>query len=130
MGHFDGLDVSVKEISVCIVDDTGRIVREVKLASEPKHTVIYRQSARSAFRIGRELWKDMSCYLRESAYWRPRLLLQHPPNSRPIRSESNWLELGTLSRPLPCGRTASDWTPLAQTPAVVICSMRLGVSHT
>jgi hypothetical protein len=28
MDHFAGLDVSVKETSVCIVDDTGRIVRE------------------------------------------------------------------------------------------------------
>ena len=36
MDHFAGLDVSVKETSVCIVDDTGRIVREVKLASEPE----------------------------------------------------------------------------------------------
>ena len=35
MEHFAGLDVSVKETSVCIVDDTGKIVREVKLASEP-----------------------------------------------------------------------------------------------
>jgi transposase len=36
MDHFAGLDVSVKETSVCIVDDTGKIVREVKVASEPK----------------------------------------------------------------------------------------------
>ena len=36
MDHFAGLDVSVKETSVCIVDDTGRIVREAKVASEPK----------------------------------------------------------------------------------------------
>jgi len=35
MDHFAGLDVSVKETSVCIVDDTGRIVREAKVASEP-----------------------------------------------------------------------------------------------
>jgi hypothetical protein len=35
MDHFAGLDVSVKETSVCIVDDTGRIVREVRVASEP-----------------------------------------------------------------------------------------------
>ena len=35
MEHFAGLDVSVKETSVCIVDDTGKIVREVKVASEP-----------------------------------------------------------------------------------------------
>jgi hypothetical protein len=36
MYHFAGLDVSVKETSICIVDDTGRIVREVKVASEPE----------------------------------------------------------------------------------------------
>ena len=36
MDHFAGLDVSVKETSVCIVDDTGKIVREVKAASEPE----------------------------------------------------------------------------------------------
>ena len=36
MDHFAGLDVSVKETSVCIVDDTGRLVREVKVASEPE----------------------------------------------------------------------------------------------
>jgi hypothetical protein len=36
MDHFAGLDVSVKETSVCIVDDTGRIVRETKVASEPE----------------------------------------------------------------------------------------------
>jgi transposase len=35
MDHFAGLDVSVKETSVCIVDETGKIVREVKVASEP-----------------------------------------------------------------------------------------------
>ena len=36
MDHFAGLDVSVKETSVCIVDDTGRVVREAKVASEPE----------------------------------------------------------------------------------------------
>ena len=36
MDHFAGLDVSVKETSVCIVDDTGKIVREVKVVSEPE----------------------------------------------------------------------------------------------
>jgi predicted NBD/HSP70 family sugar kinase len=35
MDHFAGLDVSVKETSLCIVDGTGKIVREVKVASEP-----------------------------------------------------------------------------------------------
>ena len=36
MDYFGGLDVSVKDTSVCIVDDTGGIVREVKVASEPE----------------------------------------------------------------------------------------------
>jgi transposase len=35
MDHCAGLDVSVNETSVCIVDDSGRIIREVKVASEP-----------------------------------------------------------------------------------------------
>ena len=36
MDQFAGLDVSVKQTSVCIVDDTGKIVREAKVASEPE----------------------------------------------------------------------------------------------
>src|SRR3974377_671613 len=36
MEHFGGLDVSVKETSVCMGDGTGGIVREVKVASEPE----------------------------------------------------------------------------------------------
>jgi transposase len=36
MDHFVGLDVSVKQTSVCIVDEVGKIVREVKVASEPE----------------------------------------------------------------------------------------------
>ena len=36
MEHFAGLDVSVNETSICIVDETGRIVRELKVASEPE----------------------------------------------------------------------------------------------
>jgi transposase len=36
MDYFAGLDVSVKETSLCIVDDAGRIVREVRVVSEPE----------------------------------------------------------------------------------------------
>jgi len=36
MDYSAGLDVSVKDTSVCIVDDTGKIIREVKVASEPE----------------------------------------------------------------------------------------------
>jgi hypothetical protein len=38
--HFAGLDVSVKATSVCIVDDTGKVVREVKVASEPEALLV------------------------------------------------------------------------------------------
>ena len=37
MDHFGGLDVSVKETSVCIVDETGKIVREVSCALDTVH---------------------------------------------------------------------------------------------
>jgi hypothetical protein len=35
MERFAGIDVSLKDSSVCVVDATGRIVREAKVASEP-----------------------------------------------------------------------------------------------
>jgi transposase len=36
MEHYAGLDVSIKETSVCVIDDTGRVVREVKVPTEPE----------------------------------------------------------------------------------------------
>ena len=55
MDHFAGLDVSVKETSVCIVDDTGRILREVKVASEPEALLqVLRNPAYCFKRIGLE----------------------------------------------------------------------------
>jgi transposase len=36
MKHYAGLDVSIKETSVCIVDGTGQVVREIKVATEPE----------------------------------------------------------------------------------------------
>ena len=36
MEHYAGIDVSLELSSVCVVDATGRIVREVKVASEPE----------------------------------------------------------------------------------------------
>ena len=54
MDHFAGLDVSVNETSVCIVDDTGRIVREVKVASEPEALLAVLNSGHRFKRIGLE----------------------------------------------------------------------------
>jgi transposase len=36
MDHYAGIDVSLEMSSVCVVDATGRIVREAKVASEPE----------------------------------------------------------------------------------------------
>ena len=55
MDHFAGLDVSVKETSVCVVDGTGKIVREVKVASEPNSLLAVLKNPACRFkRIGLE----------------------------------------------------------------------------
>ncbi len=41
MEHFAGIDVSLELSSVCVVDATGRIVREAKVASEPEALVAW-----------------------------------------------------------------------------------------
>jgi transposase len=55
MEHFAGLDVSVNETNICIVDDSGRIVREAKVASEPDALVeVLKTGAYHFKRIGLE----------------------------------------------------------------------------
>ena len=39
MKHYAGLDVSIKETSVCIVDEVGRVCREMKVPSHPEDLV-------------------------------------------------------------------------------------------
>ena len=60
MDHFAGLDVSVKATNVCIVDDTGKIVREVKVASERGALLAVLKSP--AYHFKSELdWKPGRC---------------------------------------------------------------------
>src|SRR6516165_8617502 len=55
MNYFAGLDVSAKDTSVCIVEGTGKIVREVKVASEPQGLLAVLSNATYRFkRIGLE----------------------------------------------------------------------------
>ena len=35
MDHYVGLDVSVRDTSVCVVDETGKLLKEAKLPTEP-----------------------------------------------------------------------------------------------
>ena len=41
MEHYAGLDVSLEQTSVCVVDAQGQVVREAKVASEPEALVRY-----------------------------------------------------------------------------------------
>ena len=55
MDHFAGLDVSLEQTSVCVVDATGKIVREAKVASEPEALVrFFDQLGFPVVRIGLE----------------------------------------------------------------------------
>src|SRR6202046_1543375 len=55
MDYFARLDVSVKETSICIVDAVGKLVREVKVASEPEVLLQVLMTPDQAFkRIGLE----------------------------------------------------------------------------
>jgi transposase len=55
MTHFVGLDVSVKETSVCVVDDTGKVIWEQKVPTEPADIIALLASLGVSFgRIGIE----------------------------------------------------------------------------
>ena len=55
MDHYAGIDVSLECSSVCVVDASGKIVREGKVASEPEALIAYFGSLRlSVVRIGLE----------------------------------------------------------------------------
>src|SRR5436853_2546195 len=55
MQHYVGLDLSVKQTSVCIVDKAGRVIREVKVATEPAAILaVLTEEALAIERIGLE----------------------------------------------------------------------------
>jgi transposase len=55
MGYFVGLDVSVKETSVCVVDDAGKVILEQKVPTEPADIIALLTSLGVSFcRIGIE----------------------------------------------------------------------------
>ena len=55
MKHYVGLDISVKDTSVCIIDAGGKICDETKVASHPDDLVaILKDQAWSIERIGLE----------------------------------------------------------------------------
>jgi transposase len=66
MDHFAGLDVSVKETSGCIVDDTGRLVREVKVVSEPE--TLLAALNRCDIKVQRRKHTQILCCHRDGAF--------------------------------------------------------------
>jgi transposase len=40
MPYFAGLDVSLEETAICVVDETGRIIKEARAASEPPALIV------------------------------------------------------------------------------------------
>ena len=55
MEYFAGLDVSLEETAICIIDDTGLIVREARIASEPEALVaFFRAFGMAMKRVGLE----------------------------------------------------------------------------
>src|SRR4051794_1238956 len=55
MDHYAGIDVSLERSSVCVVDATGRIIRETKVASGPEALVrFFRELGLPLTRVGLE----------------------------------------------------------------------------
>ena len=44
MYHYAGIDVSLECSSVCLVDGTGKILREARVASEPEALITWLRS--------------------------------------------------------------------------------------
>jgi len=67
MVHYVGLDVSLKQTSICVVSETGAVVREGVVDSDPQAIAAFvRSKARGAVRIGLEsgptatwLWTEL-----------------------------------------------------------------------
>jgi transposase len=56
MQHYVGLDLSVKETSVCIIDKAGKVIREVKVATKPVPILaVLTEEALAIERIGLEV---------------------------------------------------------------------------
>ena len=78
MEHYAGIDVSLERSSVCVVDATGKIVREAKVASEPDALVrFFRELGVPLARVGLEAGPLSQCWLRLA-----RLIADHGADRR------------------------------------------------
>ena len=64
MEHFVGLDVSVRETSLCVVDHAGKIVKEARVPTEPEAIVALLGKGRFApTRVGLEAGPEQRRHL-------------------------------------------------------------------
>ena len=54
MEHYAGIDVSLESSSICVVDGSGRIIREAKVSSEPEALISWFSGGFDLARIGLE----------------------------------------------------------------------------
>ena len=84
MVHFAGLDVSVQETSVCVVDDAGKVILEQKVATEPADIIALLASLGVRFgRIGIEAG-PLSQWLVNALVCDPIKMMIRPP------AQSDW----------------------------------------
>lgn len=123
MYHYAGIDVSLECSSVCLVDGTGKILREAKVASEPKALIAwFRSQALSLERIGLEagpLSQWLYAALRDAGFAVELLETRHVRDAfkaMPVKSDRNdargiaqLMRLGWF-RPVHCKSIAAQET--------------------
>ncbi len=85
MEHYAGIDVSLESSAVCVIDATGRVVCEGKVATEPETLIDWLRQSDVAFaRIGLEagpLSQWLYAGLREAGFAIELLETRHVPRS-------------------------------------------------
>ena len=96
MNHYAGIDVSLESSSLCIVDGTGKILRETKVASEPEALIAwFRALGLVVERIGLEAGPLSQCLyaaMREAGLAVELLETRHVRDafkSMPVKSDRN-----------------------------------------
>ena len=96
MYHYAGIDVSLECSSVCVVDGTGKILREAKVASEPEGLIAwFRSLGLELERVGLEagpLSQWLYAALREAGLAVELLETRHVRDafkSMPVKSDRN-----------------------------------------
>lgn len=106
MKHFAGLDVSVKDTSICIVGETGKICRETKFVSHPD---------------------DFAAAPRPNSRRSCRRISSSGPTAAarfPLRSSRSWAMLGFITNVLGKAWRTHEWRPvdLNGTRSALLCA--------